>query len=52
MNQDSLRHECSWPIRKHNPFDRDAIDASLGHSEGDETEVDFSLHCTPVEDLF
>ena len=35
-----------------NPFDRDAIDASLGHSEGDEIEVDFSLHCTPAEDLF
>ena len=35
-----------------NPFDRDAINASLGHSEGDETEADFSLYCTPTEDSF
>ena len=35
-----------------NPFDRDAIDASLGHSEGDEIEAGFSLHCTVAEDLF
>ena len=35
-----------------NFFDSDAIDASLGHSEGDETEAGFSLHCTPAEDLF
>ena len=35
-----------------NPFDRYAIDASLGHSEGDETEAGLSLHCMPAEDLF
>ncbi|KAG5236997.1 zf-BED domain-containing protein [Salix suchowensis] len=35
-----------------NPFDRDAIDASLGHIEGDETKAGFSLHCTPTKDLF
>ena len=27
-------------------FHCDAIDAIPGHSEGDETEVGFSLHCT------
>ena len=33
-------------------FHCDAIDAIPGHSEGDETEAGFSLHCTPTEDLF
>uniref|UniRef100_A0A6N2LFF8 Uncharacterized protein n=1 Tax=Salix viminalis TaxID=40686 RepID=A0A6N2LFF8_SALVM len=31
-----------------NPFDSDAIDASLGLSEGNENEAGFSLHCTQV----
>ena len=35
-----------------NLSDSDATDASLGHSEGNENEAGFSLHCMPTEDLF
>ena len=40
------------PGNTSNLFHCDAIDAIPGHSEGDETEVGFSLHFTPAEDLF
>ena len=51
-----------WAIRKEkhirsvmstsNLFNCDAIDAILGHNEGNENKAGFSLHCTPAEDLF